>query len=136
MTHQNCLRFYDEIAYDPVFNGLVLDENEGARLASLMNGKRVLLHQNHGVIICGNSVAEAFDDVYYLERACQVQILAQSTGKPLAIVDDAARAQVQARLRGGQRHGQLGQPALGGAQAEAHARAGEHILHVAAFAKT
>jgi ribulose-5-phosphate 4-epimerase/fuculose-1-phosphate aldolase len=89
MTHQNCLRFHDEIAYDPVFNGLVLDENEGARLASLMNGKRVLLHQNHGVIVCGNSVAEAFDDVYYLERACQVQILAQSTGKPLSIVDDA-----------------------------------------------
>jgi ribulose-5-phosphate 4-epimerase/fuculose-1-phosphate aldolase len=88
MCHQNCLRFYDEIAYDPEFNGLVLDEGEGARLAKLMGKKRVLLHQNHGVIVAGASVAEAFDDIYYLERACQVQILAQSTGKELCIVDD------------------------------------------------
>lgn len=88
MCHQNCLRFYDEIAYDPEFNGLVLDEGEGERLAKLMGRKRVLLHQNHGVIVCGASVAEAFDDIYYLERACQVQILAQSTGKELSIVSD------------------------------------------------
>jgi ribulose-5-phosphate 4-epimerase/fuculose-1-phosphate aldolase len=38
----------------------------------VMGGKRVLLHQNHGVIVCGASVAEAFDDIYYLERSCQV----------------------------------------------------------------
>ena len=88
MCHQNCLRFYDEIAYDPEFYGLVLDEGEGARLAKLMGKQRVLLHQNHGVIVAGASVAEAFDDIYYLERACQVQILAQSTGKELCIVDD------------------------------------------------
>ena len=73
MCHQNCLRFYDEIAYDPSFNGLVLDDSEGERLVKVMDGKRVLLHQNHGVIVCGESVAEAFDDIYYLERACQVR---------------------------------------------------------------
>ena len=88
MCHQNSLRFYDEIAYDPSFNGLVLDDSEGARLVQVMGGKRVLLHQNHGVIVCGESVAEAFDDIYYLERACQVQILAQSTGKELCVVND------------------------------------------------
>ena len=88
MCHQNCLRFYDEIAYDPSFNGLVLDDSEGERLVKVMDGKRVLLHQNHGVIVCGDSVAEAFDDLYYLERACQVQILAQSTGKELCLVSD------------------------------------------------
>ena len=38
--------------------------------------------------MCGASVAEAFDDLYYLERACRVQILAQSTGKELSIVSD------------------------------------------------
>jgi|TARA_B110000259_G_scaffold8342_2_gene9140 ribulose-5-phosphate 4-epimerase/fuculose-1-phosphate aldolase len=89
MCHQNCLRFFDEIAYDPLFNGLVLDSNEGKRLAGLMGTNRVLLHRNHGIIVQGKSVAEAFDDVYYLERACQVQILAQSTGNELSIVSDA-----------------------------------------------
>lgn len=69
-------------------DGLVLDNSEGERLVKVMGGKRVLLHQNHGVIVCGNSVAEAFDDLYYLERACQVQILAQSTGKELCLVKD------------------------------------------------
>jgi ribulose-5-phosphate 4-epimerase/fuculose-1-phosphate aldolase len=40
------------------------------------------------VIICGDSVAEAFDDLYYLERAAEVQILAMSTGKALRIVPE------------------------------------------------
>ena len=40
------------------------------------------------MIVAGASVAEAFDDIYYLERSCQVQILAQSTGKELCIVSD------------------------------------------------
>ena len=86
MCHQNSLRFSGDVAYDPTFNGLVLDREEGDRLVKVMNGKRILMHANHGVIVCGDSVAEAFDDLYYLERAAEVQILAMSTGKPLRIV--------------------------------------------------
>ena len=52
-----------------LLNGLVTDNKEGERLAKMMGKKRVLMHQNHGVIVNGNSVAEAFDDLYYLERA-------------------------------------------------------------------
>ena len=48
MCHQNCLRFYDDIAYDPEFNGLVLDETEGNRLCKMMGDKKVLFHANHG----------------------------------------------------------------------------------------
>ena len=73
MVHQNCLRFYNDIAYDRVFNGLVMEENEGARLAREMAGKRILFHSNHGVITVGKSVAAAWDDLYYLERACEVR---------------------------------------------------------------
>lgn len=88
MCHQNSLRFSGDIAYDPTFNGLVLDNKEGDRLVEVMQGKRILMHANHGVIICGESVAEAFDDLYYLERAAQVQILAMSTGKELKIIPE------------------------------------------------
>lgn len=88
MCHQNSLRFFDEIAYDPTFNGLVLDDTEGERLVDVMGGKSVLFHANHGVIVCGPTVAEAFDDMYYLERCCKVQILAMSTGDELNDVSD------------------------------------------------
>ena len=88
MIHQNSCRFYDEIAYDTAYNGLVLGNKEGDRLASVMADKRVLLHQNHGVITVGTTVAEAFDELYYLERAALVQVLAMSTNKPLKIIDD------------------------------------------------
>lgn len=92
MCHQNSLRFANDVAYDPTFNGLVLDNTEGERLVDVMGGKRVLMHKHHGVIVCGASVAEAFDDLYYLERAAEVQILAMSTGSPLSIIgDDVAR---------------------------------------------
>jgi ribulose-5-phosphate 4-epimerase/fuculose-1-phosphate aldolase len=87
MCHQNSLRFYKDLAYDS-YNGLVLDDSEGKHLAKVMGDKRILIHRNHGVIVCGETVAQCFDDLYYLERAAKVQVLAMSTGKPLHIVDE------------------------------------------------
>lgn len=78
MVEQNALRFYNDIAYDDTYNGLVLDNAEGDRLARLLGEKRVLFLANHGVIVAGPSVAEAFDLLYYLERACRLQVLARS----------------------------------------------------------
>lgn len=80
MAEQNALRFHDDIAYDDTYNGLVVDEAEGDRLARVLGDKRVLFLANHGVIVAGPSVAEAFDLLYYLERACRLQVLARSTG--------------------------------------------------------
>jgi len=78
MVEQNALRFHDDIAYDDVYNGLVVDNAEGDRLARALGGKRVMFLANHGVIVVGPSVAEAFDAMYYLERACRLQVLARS----------------------------------------------------------
>lgn len=83
MVEQNALRFHDDIAYDDAYNGLVVDPEEGDRLARALGGKRVLFLANHGVIVAGPSVAEAFDLLYYLERACRLQVLARSMGRPL-----------------------------------------------------
>ena len=80
MVEQNALRFYDDIAYDDTYNGLVVDNAEGDRLARVLGEKRVLFLANHGVIVAGPSVAEAFDLLYYLERACRLQVLARSMG--------------------------------------------------------
>lgn len=80
---QNALRFYGKVAYDDEYNGLVLDNAEGDRIASRLGDADVLFLANHGVIVCGETVAWAFDDLYYLERACMAQVLAQGTGKLL-----------------------------------------------------
>src|SRR3954466_15858716 len=79
MIEQNALRFHDDIAYDDTYNGLVVDQAEGDRLASVLGAKRVLFLANHGVIVVGPTVAEAFDLMYYLERACRLQVLARSS---------------------------------------------------------
>jgi ribulose-5-phosphate 4-epimerase/fuculose-1-phosphate aldolase len=78
MVEQNALRFHDDIAYDDTYNGLVVDNAEGDRLARVLGSKRVMFLANHGVIVVGPSVAEAFDALYYLERACRLQVLARS----------------------------------------------------------
>lgn len=85
---QNSLKFHDRVAYDDHYNGLVLDEAEGERMCAAAKEADVLFLANHGVIVCGPTVAAAFDDLYYLERACMLQVMAMSTGKPLRIVPE------------------------------------------------
>ena len=51
--------------------------------------KDILFLRNHGVIVCGPTVARAYDDLYYLERTAMVQVLAMQTGRPLHTIDEA-----------------------------------------------
>ncbi len=92
-TLQTSLKFYDAIAYDDLYNGLALDDSEGERIAAaLTTGKRVAFLANHGVVVTGKTIAHAFDDLYYLERACQAQVIAMSTGRAMRrIPQDVAR---------------------------------------------
>jgi ribulose-5-phosphate 4-epimerase/fuculose-1-phosphate aldolase len=83
------MRFYNRVAYDSEYGGLALNSEEGDRICSKLAQADVLFMANHGVLICGESVASVFDDMYYLERACTVQVLAQSTGRPLRRVPEA-----------------------------------------------
>ena len=85
---QNALRFTNDLAYDQDYNGLANDLAEGARMAEVLGDKRILFLANHGVIVIGESIARAFSDLYFLERACQVQVRAMATGQPLRVVSD------------------------------------------------
>jgi len=98
MVEQNALRFVDDIAYDDEYNGLVVDNAEGDRLARALGAKRVMFLANHGVIVVGRRVAEAFDLMYYLERACRLQVLALSTGRKLRPVADKVARDTYAML--------------------------------------
>lgn len=81
-------RFYNRIAYDLNFGGIATAEEEGARIAATAGDKRVLMMGNHGVTTLGDTVAEAFDLMYHLERACRTMVLAYSTGQPLSVMGD------------------------------------------------
>jgi ribulose-5-phosphate 4-epimerase/fuculose-1-phosphate aldolase len=72
-----------EIAYDDEYTGPALDPAEGARLARVIGDKSVLFMANHGISTVGETVAAAYDRLYYTERAAQVQIYAMWTGQPL-----------------------------------------------------
>lgn len=83
MTHQTAIRFYGRMAYVQEFGGLALNEDEGQRLAKAAEAQPqvdVTFLANHGVVVGGSSVAMAFDDLYYLERACRQHVFALQTG--------------------------------------------------------
>jgi ribulose-5-phosphate 4-epimerase/fuculose-1-phosphate aldolase len=93
MLDQNACRFHQRIAYDNSYAGMALDDQEGERVAGLLGAdKSVVFLRNHGVLVIGRTVAEAFDELYYLEKAAQLQILALSTQQPLALIDDSLAA--------------------------------------------
>lgn len=102
MAGQNALRFHRRVAYDDGYQGLALDDAEGRRIASQLADKTVMFMASHGVTVVGPTVAWAFDDLYYLERACMHQVLATqaAAGRPLRSVDDATAARVAAQVDG------------------------------------
>ncbi len=111
MVEQGALRFYDRISYDDSYGGLALDHQEGDRIASAMADKPIAFLGHHGVVVTAPTIAKAFDDLYYLERAAQVQTLAKMHGKPFRkipsqvveqtarqILDESDTTQVQAHF--------------------------------------
>jgi ribulose-5-phosphate 4-epimerase/fuculose-1-phosphate aldolase len=80
---QTALKFYGRTAVDEHYNGLALDESEGDRIATAIGNADIVFLKNHGVMVVGRTIAEAWDDLYYLERAAEVQLKAMSSGRTL-----------------------------------------------------
>jgi ribulose-5-phosphate 4-epimerase/fuculose-1-phosphate aldolase len=86
----NAARFYGRVAVDTEFSGMALSVAEAARQATLLSeGKSVLLMANHGVLVVGATVAAAFDELYYFERAAELLLTCYATGKPLRFMPPA-----------------------------------------------
>jgi ribulose-5-phosphate 4-epimerase/fuculose-1-phosphate aldolase len=99
MVVQSAIGFYNEIAYGPDYKGLAFDASEGERLAHALGDKSILMLSNHGVLVIGSSVARAFERLYFLERACQAQVLALSTGRALRQLPPAVVEATAAQFR-------------------------------------
>jgi ribulose-5-phosphate 4-epimerase/fuculose-1-phosphate aldolase len=78
--------FYDDLSVYPAFGGVVFAQEEGERLADYLGPKnKNLIMQNHGLLTAGGTVAEAAAFFIALERACQTQILVESSTAPGSI---------------------------------------------------
>lgn len=96
--HSTC-RFYGRVAYDADYDGVALSDSVGERMAAILGDTEVLFLGNHGVMTAAPTVAQAFDDLYFLERVAQTQLLAIGSGQPLAHLSQEMIEQVAAQMR-------------------------------------
>ena len=85
---QNTARFFRRVAIDTEYGGMADELEEGERLARALGDYNSMIMGNHGVLVTAPTVAEAFDELYFLERAAQTLVLAYSTGQPLRVLSD------------------------------------------------
>ena len=87
---QHALKFYGHLAYHG-YEGIALELDERERLVADLGDHRAMILQNHGLLVAGRTIPEAFSNIYYLERACQAQVAALSGGSELVLPPEAVR---------------------------------------------
>ncbi len=75
-SNQAAALFHGDIAYFDVYDGILREADEGERMAEALGDKRVLMLRNHGLLTAAPTVAQAYMDLYLIERACMFQLLA------------------------------------------------------------
>ncbi|MFP8968445.1 class II aldolase and adducin N-terminal domain-containing protein [Pokkaliibacter sp. CJK22405] len=85
---QNTARYFNRVSVDTLYGGMADTVEEGARLSGLLANNSRLLMGNHGVMVTAPTIGEAFDDIWTLERSCQILVTAMSTGRPLKVLSD------------------------------------------------
>jgi len=94
---QHALKFYGHLAYHG-YEGIALDLDERDRLVSDLGEHRAMILQNHGLLVAGRTIPEAFSNIYYLERACQAQVAALAGGSELVLPPEAVRLHTAAQF--------------------------------------
>lgn len=84
---QNTARFFNRVVVDEGFGGMAF-QREGERICKLMTDKRIMIMGNHGLMITAPTVAQAYDDMYYFERAAKTYVKALMTQKPMRVLSD------------------------------------------------
>ena len=83
-TNFYAAQLHGQVAYHD-FEGITVHREEGARILASANGKRVLLLRNHGPVVIGHTLPQAFNLLWLLQRACEVQVATAALGKQRAI---------------------------------------------------
>jgi ribulose-5-phosphate 4-epimerase/fuculose-1-phosphate aldolase len=87
---QHALKFYGHLAYHG-YEGIALDHDERDRLVADLGQHRAMILANHGLLVAGRTIPEAFNNIYYLERACQAQVAAMAGGAELVLPPESVR---------------------------------------------
>ncbi len=88
---QHALKFHGCLSYHD-YEGIALDLDERERLVrDLGPTNHCMILRNHGLLAGGRTIAEAFVNIYYLERSCQAQVKAMSLGRPLVLPSAAVQ---------------------------------------------
>jgi ribulose-5-phosphate 4-epimerase/fuculose-1-phosphate aldolase len=95
---QDGIPLYAQMAYHD-YEGLSVDTGERERLAQHLGEKKALILRNHGILTCGETVGEAFMLMYYLERACKVQMQVLASGQPYDLIDPEIVEKTAAQYR-------------------------------------
>lgn len=98
---QHALKFYGHLGYHD-YEGIALDLDERERLVKSLGEHRVMILRNHGLLAAGRSIAEAFLNIYFLERACQAQVKALSGGRTLSMPSQAVCERTAAQFNRGE----------------------------------
>ena len=93
---QTSMRFYEHVAYHD-FEGPALDREERGRLIADLGPQDAMILRNHGLLVCGRTVADTFNRMYFLEGACRLQVDAMATGTEL-IMPSPEVARLTARI--------------------------------------
>jgi len=89
---QHALKFHGCLSYHK-YEGVALDLDEQQRLVADLGENRAMILRNHGLLVCGRTIPEAFDHIFYLERACDIQVKACAAGMDhIEFPDEAVRA--------------------------------------------
>ena len=85
-TNFYAAQLYGQVAYHE-FEGITVHADEGARILASSQGKPVLLLRNHGPVVIGRSLGQAFNLMWLVQRACEVQVASQALGalRPIAV---------------------------------------------------
>lgn len=81
---QHALKYYGRLAYHD-YEGIALELDERDRLVADLGRHRAMILRNHGLLVGGRTVPEAWDHIYFLERACQAQLAAMTGGAELIL---------------------------------------------------
>lgn len=79
---QHALKFYGKLGYH-TYEGIALSLEERVRLVADLGPHKAMILRNHGLLAAGSSVAQAFHEIHFLERACQAQVQALSGNSKL-----------------------------------------------------
>ena len=81
------MRFYNRVSIDTNYDGIAKGK-EAERISAKIGNNNILLLGSHGPMVIAPSVAKAFYDLYYFEKACETYVRAASTGRELEILSD------------------------------------------------